>query len=87
MDNILLFGSDKTQHNEQLHRVLHCIQSVGVILNPEKYKIWENTTDILRSCVVDETKIRADPNKTSAIVKMKAPANVPEIRRFMGMTN
>jgi len=36
---------------------------------------------------VDENGIHADPDKVSAIVKMEAPTNVSELRRFMGMTN
>ena len=74
------------QHDERLHRVLHHIQSTGVTVNPEKCEFGKRQLTFLGH-VVDETGIRADPNKISAIVEMKAPANVPELRRFMGMTN
>ena len=37
--------------------------------------------------LIDQDGIRADPDKVSAIVEMKPPTNIPEPRRFMGMTN
>ena len=37
--------------------------------------------------LIDEKEIRADPDKVSAIVEMKPPTNVSELRRLMGMTN
>jgi len=37
--------------------------------------------------VIDGNGIRADPDKTSAILKMNPPSNVSELRRFMGMIN
>ena len=37
--------------------------------------------------VIDRHDIRADPDKTTAVVKMEAPWNLTELRRFMGMLN
>lgn len=37
--------------------------------------------------VIDETGIKADPEKTSAIRQMQAPTNISELRRFLGMVN
>ena len=37
--------------------------------------------------VIDKSGIRADPCKTSAILQMKPPNNVSELRRFLGMAN
>ena len=37
--------------------------------------------------IVDQEGIHADPEKTEAIRQMKAPDNVTELRRFMGMIN
>ena len=36
---------------------------------------------------IDKHGISADPNKTSAILKMKSPEMLTELRRFMGMVN
>ena len=37
--------------------------------------------------VIDREGIQADPEKTTAILQMKAPTNVIELRRFLGMAN
>ena len=37
--------------------------------------------------MIDQTGIRADPDKTAAIQQMKPPTTIPELRRFMGMVN
>ena len=54
---------------------------------------WTNYCVTGCSCVsflghiVDKSGIRADPSKTSAILQMEPPKNVPELRRFLGMAN
>ena len=48
--------------------------------------ICKRATDILGH-LIDKDGIRADPGKTTAIINMTAPTNVPELRRFMGMVN
>ena len=80
MDDILVF-----EQNERLTRVLKRIQSTGVTLNPDKCEFKKELTFL--GHVVDESGIKADPDKLSAIVEMEAPTNIPEFRRFMGMTN
>ena len=37
--------------------------------------------------ILDPTGVSADPEKVTAITKMKAPTGVPELRRFLGMVN
>ena len=37
--------------------------------------------------LIDENGIQADPEKTTAIVRMKAPTHITELRRFLGMAN
>jgi len=37
--------------------------------------------------LTNESGIHADPDKTSAIVEMRPPGNVSELRQFMGMVN
>ena len=37
--------------------------------------------------IVNKDGIKADPDKTSAILKIKSPQNVSELCRFMGLAN
>lgn len=86
MDDVLVFGRDKQEHNLRLTAVLKRIQEAGVTLNASKCE-FEKTQLKFLGHVVDKDGIRADPDKTSAIENMKPPTTVPELRRFMGMVN
>ena len=86
MDDILVFGSNKAQHDARLHAVLKRIEAAGVTLNKQKCEFGKTSITFLGHRI-DETGIRADPDKTKAIREMKAPTTVTELRRFLGMVN
>ena len=86
IDGVLIFGSDKAQHDASLTAVLKRIEAAGVTLNPEKCEFAKSQVKFLGH-VIDQEGIRADPDKTSAILQMAAPSNVTELRQFLGMVN
>jgi len=86
MDDVLVFGKDKKEHDERLMAALRRIQAAGATLNPSKCEFRKEQLKFLGH-LVDGEGIRADPNKTSAIMEMKPPTNISELRRFMGMVN
>ena len=86
MDDVLVFGANQDEHDKRLTAALERIEKAGVTLNPDKYEFNKRTVKFLGH-LVDENGIRADPEKTSAILKMEPPRNVSELRRFMGMAN
>ena len=86
MDDVLIFGKDKEQHDVKLMEVLKRIAEAGVTLNSEKCEFAKNRVKFLGH-VIDREGIRVDPDKTAAILRMETPKNIPELRRFLGMTN
>lgn len=86
IDDVLIFGKDKTEHDERLHQALTRIEKAGVTLNPNKCEFEKKQLKFLGH-VVDKDGIKADPDKTEAIARMEPPKNVSELRRFMGMVN
>ena len=86
IDDVLIFGGDEKEHDERLNKVFERIKAAGATLNPEKCEFKKKQLKFLGH-IIDENGIRPDPDKVSAINKMKAPTNVTELRRFMGMTN
>lgn len=86
MDDVLVFGQDQEEHDARLLEVLQRIKSTGVTLNPAKCEFGKTSLKFLGH-LIDQTGIRADPDKTAAIQKMKPPTNVSELRRFLGMVN
>ena len=86
MDDVLVFGCDRVQHDTHLLAVLQRIESAGVTLNPQKCTFSQMSLKFLGH-VIDQTGIRADPDKTAAIQQMKPLTTIPELRHFMGMVN
>ena len=81
MDDILIVAKDK-----RLTSVLIRIKEAGVTLNMDKCEFAKSKITFLGH-LIDENGIQADPEKTSSILQMKPPTNVPELRRFLGMVN
>ena len=86
MDDVLIFGSTKEEHNVKLIDVLNKISQAGATLNKDKCLFGQETITFLGH-VIDKTGISSDPDKVSAILKMKPPTLITELRRFMGMVN
>ena len=86
MDDVLVFGATQQEHDRRLAATLERINAAGVSLNKEKCKFSVGVVKFLGH-IVDKEGIRADPDKTSAILKMKPPQNITELRRFMGLAN
>ena len=79
MDDVLVFGKDREEHDIRLAAVLKRIQTAGATLNPEKCEFRKTKLKFLGH-LKDERGIQADPEKTSAILEMSPPTNIPELK-------
>ena len=86
IDDVLVFGRDKDEHDQGLLVALERIEAAGATLIPEKCEFGKTSLKLLGH-IVNQEGIRADPDKTAAIQEMKPPTAVPELCRFMGMVN
>ena len=86
MDDILVFGNSYEQHDERLEAVLRRLEEHGVTLNLEKCEFAKENVEFLGH-VIGKDGIQADPSKVEAIKRMKAPSDVSDLRRFLGMVN
>ena len=86
MDDVLVFGGTRAEHNTRLLAVLQRIEKAGVTLNAQKCEFHKTSIKFLGH-VIDQNGIQADSEKTSAIREMQPPTAVTELRRFMGMAN
>ena len=86
MDDILIFAKDMEEHHKRVTSVLIRIKEAGVTLNMDKCEFAKFKITFLGH-LIDENGIQADPAKTSSILQMEPPTNVPELRRFLGMVN
>ena len=86
MDDVLVFGATQEQHNQRLIAMLDRIKTAGVLLNKVKCKFSVSSVKFLGH-IVNKDGIKADPGKMAAILNIKPPQNISELRRFMGLAN
>lgn len=84
-DDVLVYGRDRQEHDQRLHRVLQKFQKEGLTLN-EKCE-FAKTEIMFVGHKVSAKGIEADPNKVKVIQQMPQPKCVEDVRRFMGMAN
>ena len=88
MDDILIYGCTQAEHDSHLMSVLDKIKTSGVTLNKDKCQFSRSTIKFLgyiTGHIINGTGIHPGPDKLQAIMEMKNPANVTEVRRFLGM--
>ena len=86
IDDVLVYGATRAEHDARLEAVIKRLEAAGVTLNSDKCEFRRDTVKFLGH-VIDGEGIKADPEKTSAVLQMTAPTNVTELRRFLGMIN
>ena len=83
MDDVLIFGKTKEEHDIRLTKALDRIHSAGATLNREKCLFGQDNIKFLGH-VVNKQGIS---DKVAAITQMKAPQNISALCRFLGMVN
>jgi len=86
IDDVLVFGATRKEHDDQLLKVMQGLESAGVTLNIEKCEFAKDQVQFLGH-LISKAGVQADPQKVAAIVKMKPSSNVLELSRFLGMIN
>lgn len=84
MDDILVYGKCKEEHDTALEMVLQRLERAGLTLNPDKCEFEVNKV-IFLGHVVDKNGISADPEKIKAIREFPAPRNRKEVKSFLGV--
>ena len=86
MDDILVYGAMREEHDERLREVLQRLRDLGMTLNPEKCSFAKSSVKFLGH-MIDSEGIKPDPDKVSAIEKFTTPSCIGDVRRFLGMIN
>ena len=85
IDDILISGKDKEEHNQRLRKVLERLTEAGATLN-EKFVFSVSSVKFLGHTISAEG-IKVNPAKVEAIRNSPQPTNVAELRRLLGMVN
>ncbi|CAB0016247.1 unnamed protein product [Nesidiocoris tenuis] len=84
LDDILIWGNSKEEHDQCLREVLEKLQAAGVTLNKKKTAFCKESVTYL-GFLLSRDGIQADPGKVKAIQEMETPSNTKEAQRLMGM--
>ncbi|MCP4349354.1 MAG: RNA-directed DNA polymerase, partial [Desulfobacterales bacterium] len=90
IDDVLVYGRTKEEHDRHLFEVCRRLQDAGFRLNMRKVVIAKSQLTMLGSVLTatpDGVQISVDPAKAEAIQKLQIPKNVSGVRSFLGTCN
>lgn len=84
MDDILIWGKTKDDHDYNLKQVLQRCQEANLKLNLRKCRFLRTEVKYL-GFLLTEHGVKIDPSRRDDILAIEAPKNVEELRKFLGM--
>ncbi|CAH8585581.1 unnamed protein product, partial [Dicrocoelium dendriticum] len=86
LDDVIVHGKTKDEHLNNLAEVLTRLVNVGLKLQPTKCHLLQTEVTYLGH-VISGMGIRTDPRKTEQVRLWPTPANVDELRSFLGLAS
>ena len=86
IDDLLVTGSNKEQHLQNLDRVMTRLESAGVTLKRSKCVFLTPSVEYLGH-VIDKEGLHPSQEKVRAIQEAPEPTNVSELKSFLGLIN
>jgi len=83
-DDILLHTKTESEHDTLLQTVKERLREVHLVLNEEKCEYKKEEITFLGH-IINSRGVKPDPSKVEAIVNLREPENVAELRRYLGM--
>lgn len=86
MDDILVWGRTKEEHDRNLENVLQRCRLHNLKLNRKKCRFLQDTVRYLVH-VLTRDGLSLDPDRLHDILQVKAPSDKKELQTFLGMVN
>ena len=86
MDDIIVHSADVATHLGHLREVLHCMRDRKLAVKCKKCEFMRDKLVYLGH-VVQAGGVSPDPAKVEAIAKLSPPADVSQLRSFLGCCN
>ena len=83
IDDILIYSKSKEKYKRHLHLVFQTLRKAGLKIKLKKCEFGKKELRYL-GFMIDKRGRRPDPEKVTAIQKVKPPINITGIRGFMG---
>lgn len=79
-----MFAATESELFARLHEIFERLRTAGLLLKPSKCRIGYDSTEFLGH-VVSREGVRPDPAKVEKIRSFPKPANVKQLRAFLGL--
>jgi hypothetical protein len=86
VDDVLVYGATKEEHEERLHRVLARLRRAGFAISDAKC-VFRQPAVVFLGHLISGEEIRPDPAKVAILCNMRPPTNITEHRGLMGFVN
>merc|ERR1712015_470984 len=86
VDDLLLYDEDLVTHLQRSYEVLMRCRESGITLNKDKFVVAAPSVNFC-GYTLSRHGISADQSKVSAIRDFPKPANITDLRSFMGLVN
>ncbi|XP_058449424.1 uncharacterized protein K02A2.6-like [Malaya genurostris] len=86
IDDILVFGATKDEHDRRVLAVMTRLKKHGLTVNMEKCEIGQHSVNFMGH-TLSESGILPMNDKISAIKSFRRPRNAVEMRSFLGLAN
>lgn len=85
-DDVIIYGSDKQEHDARLHRVLERFEQSGLTVNVDKCEFFKRELDFF-GFHFSASGISVENKKKEALLNAKSPKSVGEVRSILGLAN
>jgi hypothetical protein len=86
IDDILIYSSTLSEHKKHVRMVLERLRDAGLQCDISKCKFHASEVKYL-GLIISRDGIKMDPEKVAAIVNWEKPANVRDVKAFLGFAN
>lgn len=86
MDDILVYGKDMKDHDQNLQAAMQTIRASGLKLNKDKCQFRKTEINYFGH-IIGKDGIKPDTEKVRAIAELPSPTNISELRQRIGMIN
>ena len=86
LNDIIIYSKTVEDHFQKLREVFKRLERAGLKVNPSKCSLMQKSVCYLGH-VVSEGGMATDPEKTKCVAEWPVPANIKELRQFLGLAS
>ena len=84
LDDVLIFGKDKDEHDKTLESVLQCVKDHNLSLNMRKCE-FEKRSTVFLGHLIEDGAVRPDPDRLKPLNDFPLPKSSVQLQRFLGL--